>query len=544
MPSPDYLEHCTDEVVELSAAFQEVVVADMARRLVETGEITPDYLQKVENQADLLSSDVLQKISQQTGYTEAYIRKAILEAGASEVAACSSIAQAAGYGVVSMTPAMSKLLKRAADSTIDEMLNLTGTTAVSSQTEFISAANDAYRQVMSGSISYDQAIIKAIRHVASKGATVMYPSGHRDRLDVAMRRAVLSAVNASGGNLTLMSATQCGCDYVEVTAHSGARPSHEVWQGSICCISGRDPAYPDFYKFTGYGTGAGLCGWNCRHSFHLFFPGFSAPAYTGEMLRDYSRYKYRWNGKRYTEYDCTQQQRYYEREIRKSKRIIAGYDSAIKSAKNDTLRESLQTEFSLEAVKLKKIEAEMKEFCKKTERYVQTARIMVPGFGRSAAQRAVYASKRIRSNESRFIDKLSDFNNGQKDIITHKKLYKNLMKSDVGREVIEYVSKHPELKINLYYKVDVSKGILGTQLANDISIYASNTKTIQRTAETIIHEVTHHRYNIGGCLWSECVCRAQEYKHRYGRNKLTGSELRSIIKEIEDTYSYNNWKWR
>ena len=78
-----------------------------------------------------------------------------------------------------------------------------------------------------------------------------------------------------------------------------------------------------------------------------------------------------------------------------------------------------------------------------------------------------------------------------------------------------------------------------------INIYVSNTKTIENTAETIIHELTHRRYNIGGDLWAECVCRAQEYKHKYRRNVLTISELRAIIKEIKEAYNKDGtWKWR
>ena len=30
--------------------------------------------------------------------------------------------------------------------------------------------------------------------------------------------------------------------------------------------------YKDFVKSTGYGTGGGFCGWNCRHSFIPFDP--------------------------------------------------------------------------------------------------------------------------------------------------------------------------------------------------------------------------------------------------------------------------------
>lgn len=70
-----------------------------------------------------------------------------------------------------------------------------------------------------------------------------------------------------------------------------------MWQGKVFCVSGKDTRYPPFYESTGYGTGAGLCGWNCRHNFPAFFPGISTPAYSQEMLDDYSARKYEYNGK-------------------------------------------------------------------------------------------------------------------------------------------------------------------------------------------------------------------------------------------------------
>ena len=63
------------------------------------------------------------------------------------------------------------------------------------------------------------------------------------------------------------------CDLVETTAHSGARPSHAEWQGQAFSRSGKSRKYPDFVQVTGYGTGEGLGGWNCSHSFYPFFEG-------------------------------------------------------------------------------------------------------------------------------------------------------------------------------------------------------------------------------------------------------------------------------
>ena len=76
-------------------------------------------------------------------------------------------------------------------------------------------------------------------------------------------------------------------DLVEVTAHAGARPSHQEWQGQIYCRKGSHPKYKNFEEATGYGTGDGLCGWNCNHSFFPYVEG--APrTYSKAQLKDYS----------------------------------------------------------------------------------------------------------------------------------------------------------------------------------------------------------------------------------------------------------------
>lgn len=145
-------------------------------------------------------------------------------------------------------------------------------------------------------------------------------------------------------------------------------------------------------------------------------------------------------------------------------------------------------------------------------------------------------------NLSRFTEMLQDYNNGQKDIISHWSIQKNLNKSEIGKQTVEYAVGHPELNINLCYKVDVPEGLLGRQDKNDIYIYASKTRTIQKTAETLIHEITHHKYDIGGNQWAECVCRAQELKHRNMTDKLTSQELRDIIKSVKRDYPELKWR--
>lgn len=95
-------------------------------------------------------------------------------------------------------------------------------------------------QVSSGAFSYQEAIKNAVKNVAENGATVLYPSGHTERIDVAVSRAVLTGVGQTCREIGIMNAEECGCDLMEISAHSGARPDHAKWQGQLVSLSGKN----------------------------------------------------------------------------------------------------------------------------------------------------------------------------------------------------------------------------------------------------------------------------------------------------------------
>ena len=101
---------------------------------------------------------------------------------------------------------------------------------------------------------------------------------------------------------------------MEVSAHAGARPEHAAWQGKVYSRSGTSEKYPDFRSSTGYGTGAGLCGWNCRHTFGPYIEG-SPRVWTDEKLAELSATKYEYQGEKYTEYEARQKEKYFDRQI-------------------------------------------------------------------------------------------------------------------------------------------------------------------------------------------------------------------------------------
>lgn len=556
MLDPKYLEKFSDQLLGIIDVLVIAIIADMAKRIVKTGSITDSTKHQAEilQNAGLVYMDTITRVSQVSGYQKREVERMYQEAGIKNLKNESVYYRQAGKDVIELkqSDGMQRILQANVRKTCQELDNLTMTTAVKSQSAYIQACNRAQMKVSTGAFSYDKAIADAIKEAAVQGTEVLYPTQHVDKLDVAVRRAVLTGVNQTAAELNLQYAKEAGCDYVETTAHSGARPSHAVWQGKVFCLSGMDSSYPNFYEATGYGTGPGLCGWNCRHNFHAYFPGISTPGYTKEMLDDYSKKNVNYNGRQYTEYEAGQMQRSHERQIRETKRKLAGYNAAINEAKDDTLKNTLQGLFNEESVKLKKQEAALKDFCRETGRRYESARVQVHavkdtkgnivGFNRSVAQKAVWSNRKTKINNSKFTERLEDFNNGQKDLISHWNLQRNLNKTDVGRNTVKYIIEHPELKIKILYKIDNPENLYGRQFKDEIWIYASNTKTIQKTAETIVHEVTHYKYDIGGTQWAECVCMIHELKHRLKKNNLTKSEAEDIIKLVKKLYPELPWR--
>lgn len=82
--------------------------------------------------------------------------------------------------------------------------------------------------------------------------------------------------------------------------------------------------YKDFIESTGYGTGGGLCGWNCRHNFIPFNPE--------TMRNNLEQYGLDENKEMYENH---QKQRYFERSIRKYKRLIDTEKKALKSTTDE-----------------------------------------------------------------------------------------------------------------------------------------------------------------------------------------------------------------
>ena len=266
----------------------------------------------------------------------------------------------------------------------------------------------AIQDVVTGGTDYNSAIRKVVTQMTNSGLRVVdYASGHTNRADVAARRAVLTGVNQITAQISEHNAEKLGTDQFEVSWHPCARPDHQTWQGKVF-------SKEELRTVCGYGSVTGLCGANCRHTFHPFIPGVSERLYPDDWLEEQNKREAQtkeWNGKQLNAYEQTQQQRKMETAMRAQRQKIRLLQEA-GADKDDIMLEKAKYQGQLN---------EYKQFSKKMGLVEQRERIYQDGLGKVATntkqQNARYTPEMIR--------------NAKIDSNQYKR-YKEVLKEDAG----------------------------------------------------------------------------------------------------------------
>lgn len=396
MLPPSYLDAMPDAFVQLAQQVEDEILQDVARRIGKMGTLTEtaDWQLWRYQQTEAVRENVVKLLAKYSGKSEATIRRLLKEAATEAMEREDAI-----YYHYNLEPtpfeesaALNNLLNAGARQTCGTWRNLTATTANTVSGAFERTLDVAWGKVATGAFDYKTAVKQAVDSLADEMPEITYPSGHTDSLEVAARRAVLTGVNQTAGKLQEARMDEMNVEFVETSAHGGARPSHAEWQGRRFHRGGAvdylGKHYPDFEQATGYGTGAGLCGWNCSHTFFAVFPELGdPPTWTEESLQELNARNIEYNGKLYTQYEVNQMQRARERNVRKwKKRYLA--ESAAGSDTTDS------------AVRLKAARQSLSEFAKATGGRVDSARVSVPKFGRSEASKASAQARKASSTYS------------------------------------------------------------------------------------------------------------------------------------------------
>lgn len=496
MLAPDYLDHAPDRLVLLWQQVEDDILRDVARRISKMDTMTPTAHWQLwrYQQVEAVRQDVVKKLARYTGKSEAEIRRLMQEAATRAMEAEDEIYYHYGKEPTPFADnaTLQALLNAGYQQTAGTFHNLTATTANTVSGQFEAALDRAHLKVSSGAFDYKSAIKSAVDSLADTMKYVTYPTGHTDTLEVAARRAVLTGVNQTGAKLQVARADEMGVEFFETTAHGGARPSHAEWQGRQFHRDGAvdymGKHYPDFETATGYGTGAGLCGWNCRHTFFAIFPELGAPpAWTQESLEALNARDIEYNGGRYTRYEISQMQRARERTVRKYKRRYLAEDAA-------------GADTTASAVKLRQARQELTDFISATGGRADSARTSVAGFGRSESSKATWAAKKKEVSAPQSLRGSGGFS-GQNDETIHKFLGKVDLKDTQQVEALKdsFCNKYASSKVEnmmvitrngeVHYMTDnnprgVDCSYLGGKLKGSYNIHTHPPDTTQYSFST------------------------------------------------------------
>lgn len=564
MLTENQLEMLGDQIAALYQALEQDVIADIARRVkktkrfTETAELMAQAMKETGKSPDQIRAEVMKliradkafqdEVAKNTKEWKEFVREEIKATEAASKEAGNDIIANAGdmsfnYDMeawqqagmeLTKDSAFTRMVEEMSKATAGTLKNLTRSTGFKG-VHGTTALKNAYRQYLdkvlikmaTGTFSYDQCVNDCVKELAQSGLrSVDYASGRTYQLDTAARMAIRTANSQLAGQISMHYIEKTDTDLVEVSAHWGARPEHAEWQGKIYSRSGKNKKYPNF-SVCHYGAVDGLKGINCRHDFYPFFEGISEP---NTWPDEPEPQEYR--GKTYNYYQATQKQRKMERDIRATKREI----EAQKAIGGDT---SL-----LEAQKRKQIK-EYHNFSNAMGIRAKDNRLRViagtSDLRKTQTAQRVYAS-RARREAAEKLFSVEPVEKG--DVILAENIYKDLKRSEIGQETIRFIEKnHVEVQI-LNNKTSIDdigmNSLYGYQIGNNIFINALTCKTKKKVVETIIHERTHMKYPEENGRHIECVCDAQAMKHRKG--KLTGEDLKSIIKSVNARYP--DFKWR
>ena len=333
------------------------------------------------------------EIKRFTKKTDAEVKAIFEDAGIMAWAADDAFYVAHGLESVPLAQSeyMIRLLTDTYQRTNGEIHNFTRTTAKASQQQLINVLDTAHFKVMSGAQSYTQAVKDAVNDIISNQAKVHYPTGHVDTIETAVLRAVRTGVGQASGNMAMQGMIERDWDLIRTSAHIGARygdggenPSnHFWWQGKLFSRTGKTPGYLLFEEATGYGTGEGLCGWNCRHSFGPGDPDHNP----------YADFDAEENKK---VYDLSQQQRKAEARIRQQKLKVLGLREAVDAAEDTAVKATLQDEYNKAALKLQRYNQAYNSFCEDNNLHKLNDRITVAKWTRSEAAKATAAARKAQ----------------------------------------------------------------------------------------------------------------------------------------------------
>lgn len=387
MLTPEQLQNLPQELTDLYDQLSEFILRDIARRIAKGAQITDtaEYQLYRARSLGLSTDEIAAKIAEINGSSAAEINRLIREAAAqSDEFDRKMLGVDKGAAVpLEENAQLQKLISAQIAETAGKCENLTNTMGFAdhdflgrvyylSMTDMYRREMDsAHMKVVTGATDYMTAIRQDCNKLAASGVrTIDYESRRSDRIEVAARRAILTSVAHVTHRISEQNGEELGADGWEMSAHSGSRPSHAVYQGRQYTQKQYERIIKPLISEP-----------NCRHDVFPIILGVSEPVYTEEELQNIDQPPFTYEGRTYTAYEASQQMRKMERAMRKQKDRCIVADAA-----------GDEEAFATASIRLNRQKYIYEDFCKAADSYTEYERTYVTGFNRSIAARSGVAA--------------------------------------------------------------------------------------------------------------------------------------------------------
>lgn len=394
MLTPEQLQNLPQELTDLYDQLSEFILRDIARRIAKGAQITDtaEYQLYRARSLGLSTDEIAAKIAEINGSSAAEINRLIREAAAqSDEFDRKMLGVDKGAAVpLEENAQLQKLISAQIAETAGKCENLTNTMGFAdhdflgrvyylSMTDMYRREMDsAHMKVVTGVTDYMTAIRQACNKLAASGVrTIDYESGRSDRIEVAARRTLLTSVAHVTHRISEQNGEELGADGWEMSAHSGSRPSHAVYQGRQYTQEQYERIIKPLISEP-----------NCRHDVFPIILGVSEPVYTEEELQNIDQPPFTYEGRTYTAYEASQQMRKMERAMRKQKDRCIVADAA-----------GDKESFTTASIKLRRQKDIYEDFCKAADSYTQYERTYVAGYDRRLAGKTGAVTRKQRAFE-------------------------------------------------------------------------------------------------------------------------------------------------
>lgn len=328
MLTPDQIDALRDAAYQITDPITEYLLKEISRRIAKAGQLTSTASYQVWRVQQLGKSqrEIEREMRRRLQMSRKQIRKILHQSAQSGYDLDINRFPTSAAIPFEKNAALQQIVSAAVKLADDDFTNIVQTIGFVNPygkpepltSAYITSCDFAFKQVITGAVSYTQAIREATRYLAAKGIRVIdYESGVHTSLEAAVRRNIMGGLGLMQEQISQTVHDQLGCDGWEISAHAKSAPDHEPYQGK---------QYPDAeYQELNNSLRRRISTLNCGHAAFPIILGVNRPQYTQEeleKLRADNEKGVKVDGKHYTGYQATQMQRKLETAIRAQKRKV------------------------------------------------------------------------------------------------------------------------------------------------------------------------------------------------------------------------------